>query len=91
MTATGWATERQLARLALPIVGSARAVGRLDLAEIRGYVKSHLIARDLVVAACGAVEHEALCALVDGIEYELMQLGTSARASTRRKVEQRVS
>jgi predicted Zn-dependent peptidase len=51
--------------LALPIVGSARAVGRLDLAEIRSYVKRHLVARDLVVAACGAVDHEALCALVD--------------------------
>ncbi len=50
--------------LALPIVGSARAVGRLSLPELRSHFERHLVARDLVVAACGAVDHEALVAQV---------------------------
>ena len=49
--------------LALPIVGSARAVGRLALPEIRSHFKRYLTARDLVVAACGKVDHDELCAL----------------------------
>ncbi len=49
--------------LALPIVGSARVVGRLALPEIRSHFKGHLTARDLVVAACGKVDHDELCAL----------------------------
>lgn len=49
--------------LALPIAGSARAVGRLALPEIRSHFKRYLTASDLVIAACGKVDHDELCAL----------------------------
>jgi predicted Zn-dependent peptidase len=49
--------------LALPVVGCARAVARLSLPEIRDHFARHLVARDLVIAAAGRVEHEALVAL----------------------------
>ena len=50
--------------LALPVVGSARAVARLELPGIRRHRQSHLVARHLVVSAAGKVDHEALIALV---------------------------
>src|SRR5262245_35854504 len=50
--------------LALPVVGTADAVERIKLDEIRRHFRSHLIAPGLVVAAAGAVEHEPLVALV---------------------------
>ena len=49
--------------LALPIVGSARAVARLSLPQLREHCSGHLVARDLVVAACGRVDHDELVAL----------------------------
>jgi predicted Zn-dependent peptidase len=49
--------------LALPVVGCPRAVARMALPELRSHFRSHLVARDLVVAAAGAVDHEALVAL----------------------------
>ena len=49
--------------LGLPIVGSARAVGSLALPEIRSHFRRHLVASDVVVAACGQVDHDQLCAL----------------------------
>ena len=51
--------------LALPVVGSAGAVARMDLGSIRGHFKDHLVAHDLVVAACGNVDHAQLCALTE--------------------------
>jgi predicted Zn-dependent peptidase len=50
--------------LALPVVGSARAVARLALPEIRDHFVRHVVARDMVVAAAGDVEHEQLLSLV---------------------------
>lgn len=50
--------------LALPVVGSARAVGRLSLDEIRAHFRRHLGSRGLVVAAAGRVDHEELLALL---------------------------
>ena len=49
--------------LALPVVGSARAVQRLGLPEIRDHFAKHLVADRLVIAAAGKLEHEALVAL----------------------------
>ncbi len=49
--------------LALPVVGCARAVSRLSLPEIHAHFSRHLVARDLVIAAAGKVEHDALVAL----------------------------
>jgi predicted Zn-dependent peptidase len=49
--------------LALPVVGSARAVARLALLEICSHFASHIVARDMVVAAAGDVEHEQLVGL----------------------------
>ncbi|MFQ5513395.1 MAG: M16 family metallopeptidase [Myxococcota bacterium] len=46
--------------LALPVVGSPRAVARLAPAELRGHFRSHIVARDLVVAAAGCVDHDDL-------------------------------
>ena len=50
--------------LALPVVGTADAVERIKLDEIRRHFRNHLVAPGLVVAAAGAVEHEPLVALV---------------------------
>ena len=49
--------------LALPVAGSARAVKRLGTAELRGHFARHIVARDMVVAAAGQVEHDALVEL----------------------------
>ncbi len=46
--------------LALPVVGSARAVRRLGLSEIRAHFGQHLVANQLVIAAAGKLEHRAL-------------------------------
>ena len=46
--------------LALPVVGSARAVQRLGLGEIRAHFGRHLVADQLVIAAAGKLEHRAL-------------------------------
>jgi predicted Zn-dependent peptidase len=50
--------------LALPVVGCATAVRRLGLAELREHLARHVVARGLVVAAAGRVDHDALVALV---------------------------
>ncbi|MCP4007294.1 MAG: insulinase family protein [bacterium] len=50
--------------LALPIVGSVNAVARLDLAEIRSHYRKHLVAQEMVVAAAGKLDHDALVELV---------------------------
>jgi predicted Zn-dependent peptidase len=49
--------------LALPVVGSVRAVRRLALGEIRAHFAHHIVAGNLVVAAAGKVEHEQLVRL----------------------------
>ena len=49
--------------LALPVAGSARAVARLSSSEIRAHFVRHIVAHDMVVAAAGQVNHEALVAL----------------------------
>ena len=51
--------------LSLPVVGSAPAVARLDLGRIREHFHSHIVSRDLVVAAAGKVDHDELVALVE--------------------------
>ena len=50
--------------LALPVVGSAAAVMRLELPQLRHHLRRHLGARKMIVAASGAVEHEELVARV---------------------------
>jgi len=52
--------------LALPVAGSARAVQHLAPAQLRRHFCQHIVARDMVVAAAGQVEHEALVELVRG-------------------------
>jgi predicted Zn-dependent peptidase len=49
--------------LALPVAGSVRAVARLNSSEIRAHFARHIVAHDMVVAAAGQVDHEALLAL----------------------------
>ena len=49
--------------LALPVAGSARAVARLALPELRDHFERHMVACDMVVAAAGDVDHEALVEL----------------------------
>lgn len=49
--------------LALPVVGSARALARLNLAGIRDHYSRHIVARGMVVAAAGKVDHEELVGL----------------------------
>lgn len=51
--------------LALPVVGSARAVARLDLGRIREHFHRYIVSRDLVVAAAGKVDHDELVALAE--------------------------
>ncbi|MBW2281650.1 MAG: insulinase family protein [Deltaproteobacteria bacterium] len=51
--------------LALPVAGSATAVARLDLGRIRDHFRSHIVARDMVVAAAGKLEHDELVALAE--------------------------
>ena len=62
--------------LALPVVGSVKAVSRLDLGAIRGHLKHHFVAQDLVVAACGNVDHDELCALTETHLADLPTGGT---------------
>ena len=50
--------------LGLPVVGSVRAVERLRMREIRSHYQRHLVSGEMVVAAAGSVEHDALVALV---------------------------
>jgi predicted Zn-dependent peptidase len=51
--------------LGLPVVGSAPAVSRLQLPEIRSHLYTHLVARHLVVSAAGRVDHAELVRLVE--------------------------
>lgn len=51
--------------LALPVVGSAPAVARLELGRIREHFRSHIVAQNLVVAAAGKVDHARLVALCE--------------------------
>ena len=51
--------------LSLPVVGSAPAVARLELSHIREYFRSHIVARNMVVAAAGSLDHEELVALAE--------------------------
>lgn len=51
--------------LAMPIAGSAPAVGRLALEDIRAHYKGHLVADGMVVAAAGKLDHEQLVRLVE--------------------------
>jgi predicted Zn-dependent peptidase len=51
--------------LALPVVGEAAAVKRLDLAQVRSHSRQHLVTESLVVAAAGRVDHAGLTALVE--------------------------
>ncbi|MFQ5697916.1 MAG: M16 family metallopeptidase [Myxococcota bacterium] len=50
--------------LALPVVGSAAAVARLDLAALRRHAGASLVRDTLVVSAAGRVDHEWLVARV---------------------------
>ena len=50
--------------LAMPIAGSAPAVGRLGLDEIRAHYRRHLVAGGMIVAAAGKVDHAASLATV---------------------------
>jgi len=49
--------------LALPVAGSERAVRSLKPAQIRHHFRQHIVAHDMVVAAAGRVEHDALVSL----------------------------
>jgi predicted Zn-dependent peptidase len=51
--------------LALPVVGQAAAVKRLDLAQLRSHSRQHLVTDSLVVAAAGRVDHAGLVAQVE--------------------------
>jgi predicted Zn-dependent peptidase len=51
--------------LALPVVGTASAVSRLQLPDIRTHLRTHLVARRLVVSAAGKVDHADLVRLVE--------------------------
>jgi predicted Zn-dependent peptidase len=65
--------------LGLPVVGSARAVARLALPAIRAHVAEHLVARELVIAAAGRLEHDALVALVER-HFAAVPAGAGLRA-----------
>ncbi len=49
--------------LALPVAGSERAVRSLKPAQIRSHFRRHIVARDMVIAAAGRVEHDALVSM----------------------------
>ncbi len=49
--------------LAMPIAGSAPAVGRLGVDDIRAHYKRHLVAGGLVIAAAGKIDHAELVEL----------------------------
>jgi predicted Zn-dependent peptidase len=51
--------------LGLPVVGSAPAVSRLQLPEIRNHLHTHLVARNLVVSAAGRVGHAEIVRLIE--------------------------
>ncbi|MEE9280395.1 MAG: pitrilysin family protein [Myxococcota bacterium] len=65
--------------LAMPIAGSAPAVGRLGLDDIRAHYKRHLVANGMVVAAAGKLDHEELVGLVNA--HLARVPGGEARAS----------
>lgn len=50
--------------LGLPVVGSANAVRRLSLPEIRRHFRERLVARDMVIAAAGQLDPGRIVALV---------------------------
>ncbi len=50
--------------LGLPVAGSERAVRSLNPAQIRSHFRQHIVAHDMVIAAAGRVEHDALVSLV---------------------------
>lgn len=50
--------------LGLPVVGSANAVRRLSLPEIRRHFRERLVARDMVIAAAGQLHPERIVELV---------------------------
>jgi predicted Zn-dependent peptidase len=66
--------------LALPVVGSARAVSGLALDQIRRHFSGHVVARQMVVAAAGRLEHEALLALVGEHLHEVPTGGVEPEA-----------
>ena len=49
--------------LAMPIAGSAPAVNRLGLDDIRAHYKRHLVAGGMVIAAAGKIDHAELVEL----------------------------
>jgi predicted Zn-dependent peptidase len=51
--------------LGLPVVGSIPSVSNLDLDQIRRHFRERIVARDMVVAAAGKVDHDALVDLAD--------------------------
>jgi predicted Zn-dependent peptidase len=51
--------------LALPVVGSASAVSRLQIPEIRNHIQAHLVSQHTVVSAAGKVDHSQLVRLVE--------------------------
>ncbi len=63
--------------LAMPIAGSAPAVGRLGLDDIRAHYKRHLVAGGLVIAAAGKIDHAEL------VELASRHLGRIPTGTTR--------
>jgi predicted Zn-dependent peptidase len=51
--------------LALPVVGQASAVQRLDVQALRAHARAHLVTDSLVVAAAGRIEQAELVELVE--------------------------
>jgi predicted Zn-dependent peptidase len=49
--------------LGLPVVGSMPSVSTLDLEEIRRHFQRRIVARGMVVAAAGKIDHDALVGL----------------------------
>jgi len=62
--------------LALPVVGSPRAVRRMRINEIRGHYRNHLVAQDMVLAAAGNVDHDALVSLAERV-LEAVPVGST--------------
>lgn len=50
--------------LGRPVIGSARTLDTIGRTEIVGYLRQHYVAGCTVIAAAGAVEHEALVELI---------------------------
>jgi predicted Zn-dependent peptidase len=66
--------------LGLPVVGSAKALEKLDLARVRKHYRSHLVSDGLVIAAAGEVDHDALVGLVERHFAGLPRSGPRAAA-----------